>query len=134
MTEDWASMPLVDDEERGGLNYGVRPKYNVDAGTVIHQGDRAYFPLVAESNNHELLERSDVRVLTDTEVGELEQQLPYPLPSQPPDEYADNQRERVGLGDIIAKITHILGINECSGCRKRRRWLNRIPIGWQRKK
>lgn len=134
MTEDWASMPLMDDEDSEGLNYGVRPKYSIDAGTVIHHGDKAYFPLMDESDNHKLLSRSDVRVLTDREVVELEQQLPYPLPSGAFDGDIDNQQERVGLGDVIAKITHMLGITECSSCRKRRRWLNRITIGWQKKK
>lgn len=133
MTENWASMPLVDDEKRRGVNYGVRPKYRIDAGTVIHQGDRAYFPLITESKNHELLRYSDVRVLTDMEVGELEQELPYPLPSGSSGRDIGDQQGRVGLGDVIAKITHMLGISECSSCRKRRRWLNKITIGWQRR-
>ena len=133
MTETWASMPLVGDEDRGGLNYGVRPKYSVDTGTVIHHRDEAYFPLIAESDNHELLRHSDVRVLTDRGVSELEQELPYSLPSGSSSGDIGDQQGRVGLGDVITKITHMLGISECSSCRQRRQWLNKITIRGRRK-
>lgn len=133
MTESWAVMPLVDDAH-GGLDYRARPKYSVDSGVVIHHGEAAYFSFVAESDNHDLLEHSDVRALTDTEVTELEQELPYPLPSHPSKRDIDDQREQAGLGDVVAKVAHALGVDECGSCRRRRQWLNRISIGWQRKR
>jgi len=34
-----------------------------------------------------------------------------------------------GLGDVVARVTKRLGIKECSGCKARRRWLNRkVPF------
>lgn len=34
-----------------------------------------------------------------------------------------------GLGDTIAKMTKAIGIKQCSGCKKRQRWLNeKIPF------
>jgi len=34
-----------------------------------------------------------------------------------------------GLGDVVARVTKRLGIQECSGCKARRRWLNRkVPL------
>ena len=36
----------------------------------------------------------------------------------------------VRLGELIARVTHFLGIPMCSGCSKRRMWLNRLPPVW----
>jgi hypothetical protein len=132
--ETWASMPLVEDADQGAIAYGARPKYRIEAGTVIHHGDRAYFPLIPDSDKEELLQHSDVHTLTDSEVKELEQRLPYPLPSPVSQEPAINPKGKMGLGDLIAKVTHFLGIRECGGCRKRRRWFNRISIDWPPRK
>lgn len=125
-------MPLVTDP---GSDYGVRLKYRVNRGTVIHQGDRAYFPISDGFGNRELLKHPDVDVLTDTEVEELEQRLSYPLPPQSENSLQIHSGgESVGLGDVVAKVTHKLGIAECAGCKKRRRWLNRIPVEWSGRK
>lgn len=43
--------------------------------------------------------------------------------------------EMEGLGDAVAKVTKRLGIKECRGCRRRRKWLNRkVPFSRNRKK
>lgn len=136
MTDNWASMPLVDDNDSAISSYRARPKYHTDTGIVIHEGDNAYFPVSSNLDNQELLEQPDVHMLTDIEVKELEERLAYPLPSigNEKSAYIGNKAKRVGLGDLIAMGLHKLGIAECTGCRKRRRWLNKIPVRWQRRK
>lgn len=133
MTDNWASMPLVEGSDPGDIGYKARPKYRVDADIVIHQGDSAYVPLNSDLRDRELLEYSDVHVLSDDEVEKLEEQLPYPLPSQSTRTslHAGNESGQVGLGDLVAQVTHKLGITECASCKKRRRWLNRISVGWR---
>ncbi len=53
----------------------------------------------------------------------------YPLKDPvPPDRNCPEHRP--GLGDVIAWITHKLGIRQCAGCKKRQAWLNRwFPFG-----
>lgn len=130
MTGDWASMPLVHDDEMDEQTYSVRPKYRVDTNFVIHQGDHAYFPLNGDHETKGLLEQPDVQVLTDGEVAALKEELPVPLPTPHirNGPLTDSGRRRVGLGDVIAAVLHKMGFTECAGCRKRRRWLNKIPI------
>ena len=60
------------------------------------------------------------------------------LPPPTPEMVADLRRNGlhvrnkypVRLGELIAKVTHFLGIPVCSGCSKRRMWLNRLPPVW----
>lgn len=134
MANKWISMPLVssgsDDPE-----YGAYPKYTVDGGTVIHHGDSAYVFLHDDPNNQELLDYPDVSVLDDVEIEELEDRLPYPLPSQieSGSRHVHRNDGITGLGDVVAGVTHSMGITECAGCNKRRRLLNRIPMRWPRR-
>jgi len=127
-------MPLVssgsDDPE-----YGAHPKYPVNRGTVIHHGSSAYVSLHDDSSRQELLEYPDVDVLGDVEIEELEDRLPYPLPSRTASNsrHAHRDEGTTGLGDVIAGVTHSLGISECTGCNKRRRLLNRIPVRWSKR-
>jgi pantoate kinase len=38
-------------------------------------------------------------------------------------------RRMAGLGDVVSKVTHALGIRECGGCKQRRDVLNRaVPF------
>lgn len=35
-----------------------------------------------------------------------------------------------GLGDVVAKMTHAVGIEPCGGCAERQEWLNKVlPFG-----
>ncbi len=43
---------------------------------------------------------------------------------QPPDDWNVSMSSR-GLGDVIAKVTHKLGIKQCGGCKKRQKTLNK---------
>jgi hypothetical protein len=37
--------------------------------------------------------------------------------------------EMEGLGDAVARVTKKVGIKECDGCKKRRKWLNeKVPF------
>jgi len=127
MATDWASLPLSDgnDTEVGST---PRPKYRTDSAVVVHHGGRAYVPVGPGGADRKLLDHDDVHELSDEELGALDDQVPYSLA----DLTDQSTRSRwVGLGDLIGAVTTRLGISECAGCRKRRRWLNRIPV-WRR--
>jgi len=34
-------------------------------------------------------------------------------------------QQGVGLGDVIARMTHALGVRQCEPCKRRQEWLNR---------
>lgn len=48
-----------------------------------------------------------------------------PLP-QPPNAVSPPSPPIGGLGDAISAVTHALGVEECSGCAKRREFFNRM--------
>jgi hypothetical protein len=41
---------------------------------------------------------------------------------------AKGKKRGIGLGDLISKATQALKINECGGCAKRKKSLNRFRI------
>lgn len=127
MATDWMSIPLSDGSDTG-VGSTPRPKYRTDTTVVVHHEGRAYVPVGPGSADRELLDHDDVYQLSEEELGELDDEVPYSLA-----DLADQSaRSRwIGLGDLIAAATTRLGISECAGCRKRRRWLNRIPV-WRR--
>ncbi len=44
------------------------------------------------------------------------------------------EKEIRGLGDAVAKVTEVLGVQPCGGCKKRQEQLNyMIPFNWQHK-
>lgn len=54
---------------------------------------------------------------------------PYEL-KQPTPEVQKAEIERVrklkGLGDVVEKVTKIVHITPCEGCKKRKEWLNKL--------
>jgi len=39
-------------------------------------------------------------------------------------------RRRIGLGDLVKKITKAVGVSPCGGCEKRRKALNKFTVKW----
>jgi hypothetical protein len=57
-------------------------------------------------------------------------------PNYPPQPWhipVPGMQQGVGLGDVIARATHALGIRQCEPCKRRQEWLNqRIRLGGRR--
>lgn len=126
----WIEMPAV----RNGTPDGrVRPKYPVETNaTLVHKDGKVYIDFEDESAREEAVKQPDCRRLTLAEGRELEETFPFPIAF--PAYRRDNEREPVGLGDVVAWMTHKLGIEECPGCQRRKKWLNRVVIwGWWKK-
>ncbi len=45
----------------------------------------------------------------------------------------DTKDSALGLGDVVSKITGALRIPECGGCKRRKKWLNKVRIPRRRK-
>jgi hypothetical protein len=117
----WLEIPIV-----GAATAEPRLKYDLEASAlVIYRGDKAFATFEDEAVRETLLRHADVRPLSDEEGREFEKTLPAALP--PP----ERRTRRMGLGDLVSWLAARVGIQECAGCGKRRRKLNKIPIwGW----
>ena len=128
----WIEMPAVG---TGAADDPVRPKYSVRGSALLMHKDGKVYVMCADARAQEdALTAEDCRRLTPAEGHAFEQSLPVPLPPQLfPESYRDGHRP-VGLGDVVSWLTRRAGFTECSACRQRRRWLNRIVIwGWWRR-
>ena len=118
----WVKMPTVSSTTATAL-----PKYSIDANAfVVYRDTSAYVSFEKEAAQDQLTHHEDVRVLSEGEAREFERTLPFHLPD------LDAHSNRVtGLGDLVSALARVLGIRECSGCRRRKTTMNRIPIwGW----
>jgi hypothetical protein len=118
----WVKMPAVSSATATTL-----PKYSIDADAfVIYRDTSAYVSFEDEAAEDQLTHHEDVRVLSESEAREFERTLPFQLPE------LDTHRNRVtGLGDLVSALARLVGIRECSGCRRRKTRMNKIPIwGW----
>ena len=122
----WYEVPTQIDEESGI----PRPRYALTGNTVIvYSANRAYVAFENEQDIAAIQELPGVRRLTVADVRDLSQNLPFGLFSGK--EEIQEEPNFIGLGDVISWITQKLGIHECEGCRRRKKWLNRVPI-WPR--
>jgi hypothetical protein len=117
----WVEMPAI-----ASATGTARPKYSFEGNAlVIYRGETAYVSFEHERAPDELAHHPDVRVLADGEGREFEESLPFPI--LPP----TVRRRGIGLGDMISWLTGRIGIEECAGCRRRKRQLNRVSVwGW----
>jgi hypothetical protein len=115
----WVVMPALDSGTAA-----TRPKYPLEGNAlVLYRGAEAYVALEDRAAQDELAHRADVRLLTDGEALAFEHSLPFLI--APVDRSRDG---RVGLGDVVSWFTRRLGIHECTGCRRRKRRLNRVVV------
>ena len=112
-------MPALD-----GGTAATRPKYPLEGNAfVVYRGAEAYVALEDRAVQDEIVRHVDVRLLSDGEGLAFEQSLPFPI--APVDRSADR---RIGLGDVVSWFTRRLGIRECTGCRRRKRRMNRVVV------
>jgi hypothetical protein len=121
----WIEMPAAGS---GAADDPVRAKYALRGGAfLIHQGGKVYVMCRDQLARTDALEHADCRELSSDESRAFEETLPFPLA---PALFADRHHTRgaVGLGDLVSWLTRKLGIAECSGCQRRKRWLNRAVL------
>ena len=129
--KDWLEMPTVGS---GTPEDSLRPKYPIAGNAVlVYRGDKVYIAMEDGSARTEVAKQPEIRHLTPGEALQLEDSLPFPLVSFSRHDLVNNM-EGVGLGDVVAWVTHKLGFTECPGCQRRRKWLNRVVVwGWWHK-
>jgi hypothetical protein len=92
--------------------------------------------MVKDPNRHtHCRTRSDYRELWDKKAVFRDPEAPEPYRSFLPEVMEEEKSfyKRVGLGDLFAAMTKVLGITPCGGCTERRRRLNKYRIKWPRK-
>ncbi|MER6261962.1 hypothetical protein ACFV2Z_02565 [Streptomyces sp. NPDC059688] len=129
----WLEMPL----RSSGAQPSLRAKYDVGNAVVMLSETTAYVALADPKAANELLQHPDVQRLTANNLKTI--QPGGPLSWEALERQAEALNHRgvgrgpVGLGDLISSLTRKARIHECSGCARRRRGLNRIPVwGWWR--
>ena len=126
-TRQWIEMPAISDE----VANIDEPKYPVEkSALIIYRVSKAYVAFRREANpeRDELTKNPDVRLLTSGEGSEFEQRLPFPVLEA----MLETPQDAVGilrLGDLVRRVTTLMGIKKCSGCRKRKQFLNQIICG-----
>ena len=127
----WLEMPLATGRPSGAP---ARPGYPVEGSALlIYRGDKVYLASRGEAFTRELLEKPDVRWLSEAEARTLEASLPgvgaarlHSLGKARGQSVTSDRR--ILLGDLISRVTAGLGISECSACGQRKRKLNRITV------
>jgi hypothetical protein len=125
-TRQWIEMPVAASD--GGRR--AQPKYPVDASALlVYRGSKVYVSFSGRSD-HGTTGHPDVRRLTPVEAQAFEESFSFPLPSPGGREAGAPLR----LGDLVSRLTHGVGIAECSGCQSRRSLLNKFVVwGWWRR-
>lgn len=130
MEEDpgmWLEVRLTGRESSQGTPEALFP-FEGDA-LFVHLEDRAIVWCRSPEDAKAALKNSSVRELTSQEAASAREEFPFPLP-----EFGDGapHSRRVGLGDLVAVVTSLLGFRECEGCGQRRRVLNRVKLWMSR--
>jgi hypothetical protein len=120
-------MPAVSGTSPGTR---TRPKYPIDGSAlVVYRGPNAYVAIAQRGTRAALTPHADVRVLAPQEARALEDDLALPPLAGRRDRSAP-----VRLGDAVHGVLTRVGIRDCTGCRRRRRRLNKLTVwGWWRK-
>lgn len=127
MTRRWIEMPVVASDAPGAP---ARPKYPVDASAMlVYRGPKVYVSFTGRGDRG-MTGHPDVRRLTPAEARAFEESFSFPLPTPG----ARRAGGPLGLGDLVSRVTHGMGITECSGCQRRRSLLNKLVVwGWWRR-
>lgn len=130
----WLEMPVA---YLGDAGQSVAPKYAIDSSAVVlYKKNHAYVGLARGDAITALLDHADVRAVPPAELELLHGSFeigPSSVEHLLKRTGGLNHRigraaSRIGLGDVVAAVTHRLGIRECNGCARRRRALNRLTI------
>lgn len=124
----WFKMPVVGGESPDDP---LRPKYPiVGNATLVYHGQHVFISFKDGDDIQQVAKLQETIRLTPNELRDLDDSLPFPLPSFEP-KHKDPPK-LIGLGDVVAWLASKIGFKECEGCRKRKNWLNRLVI-WRRK-
>ena len=130
-TPVWVEMPVSEDTSSGKP---ARPRHMIKGNALlVYRNDKVYVALKEAEAADTLLQQSDVRQLTADEAQRIEESLPgigaarlhsLGVPS------ADSQGRyrRLGLGDLVSRVTSRLGIPECDACGRRKKRLNGLTV------
>jgi hypothetical protein len=118
----WIEMPATG---TGAADDPVRSKYPIEGNAfIVHCDGKIYAMLDDGLAIKQVAMHPDCRRLTHKEARELAQRLPFPVPQRL--DWLTYQNGTGGLGDLIGWVAQKLGIAECYGCQRRKRWLNQI--------
>lgn len=129
----WIKMPAVKSETEKDR---VHPKYPVlTKALLVYREDKVYILVDEKHAVGQVEQHDDCHRLTPTETISFEESLPFPVSSEVfHNGPAHRKKSLLGLGDIIAWVAQKAGIEECSGCRARKRRLNKLAVWrWWRK-
>jgi hypothetical protein len=102
--------------------------------TFVYRNTLVYAKFADPRDERAAEKVSRSRRLTDAEVRALNEEMPFPYLDWMSVEAGSTETapKYFGLGDAVSWLSRKLGFSECSGCRKRKGWLNRIPL-WPRR-
>lgn len=108
-----------------------RPPFECEGeATYVYRGALVYARFADPRDEIEAEKVPGSRRLADEELHELAADMPFPyldwLSSGPGGGHQDPGY--VGVGDVVSWLLRKAGFSECGGCRKRKGWLNRIPV------
>lgn len=127
----WMEMPVSEDTLQGKP---ARPRHAIEGSALlVYRGDKVYVAVQETGAADTLLRQPDVRQLPADEAQRIEDSLPgigaaklHSL-SVPSDDSQSRYR-RLGLGDLVSRVTSRLGIPECDACGRRKKKLNALTI------
>lgn len=130
-TPVWVEMPVSEDTPQGKP---ARPRHMINGNALlVYRTDKVYVAVKEAEAADTLLRQSDVRQLTADEAQRIEESLPgigaarlHSLGARPAD--SQNGYRRLGLGDLVSRVTSRLGIRECDACGRRKKRLNSLTI------
>jgi hypothetical protein len=130
-TPVWIEMPVSEDTPQGKP---ARPRHMINGNALlVYRNDKVYVAVREAAAMEALLQQSDVRQLTADEAQRIEESLPgigaARLDSLGASS-ADSQSKyrRLGLGDLVSRVTSRLGIRECDACGRRKTRLNSLTV------
>jgi hypothetical protein len=127
----WMEMPVSEDTLQGKP---ARPKHMIKGNALlVYRNDKVYVAVRETDTVDSLLRQSDVRQLTADEAHRIEDSLPgigaaklNSLGASPADSHS--RYRRLGLGDLVSRVTSRLGIPECDACGRRKKRLNGLTV------
>jgi hypothetical protein len=127
----WFEMPVASDTSP---DEPPCPPFECEGeATYVYRDSLVYAKFADPRDEQEAEKVPRSRRRTAEEVRALDADMPFPYLEWMSQEAGSPEPapRYFGVGDAVSWLLHKLGFSECSGCRKRKGWLNRIPL-WPR--
>ncbi len=130
-TPVWMEMPVSEDTLQGKP---AHPKHMIEGNALlVYRGDKVYVAVRETEAADTLLRQSDVRRLTADEAQRIEDSMPGMGAARlhslgAPSADSQSRSRRLGLGDLVSRVTSGLGIPECDACGRRKKRLNGLTV------